>query len=172
MREIKLTHGQVTIVDDDMFEELNRHKWHSSWNKCTKSFYARTNIGYGRKNKKIILMHRFVLNDPEKATIDHINKNTLDNRIKNLRVCTQGENNCNRGKQSNNKSGFKGVWWQSDHKMWSAEIKFKTSKQRLGYFHSPEAAASAYNRAALKFHGAFARINALPYDFCADSRDW
>lgn len=91
--------------------------------------------------------------------IDHINGDKSDNRIANLREATGSQNLRNRGKPKNNTSGFKGVSWNSGRRAWLATIHRKGSNKNLGYFATREAASDAYNRAALKYHGEFARLD-------------
>jgi len=67
-----------------------------------------------RLNKKLLFLHRIVWemhngDIPEKLQIDHINQIPTDNRIENLRLVTCNENNKNKSKQSNNKTGFTGI---------------------------------------------------------------
>ena len=77
MKEIKLTKGFVTIVDDDMCEQLNQFKWHYS------NGYARCNITVNGK-QQLLLMHRVVNQTPEGLDTDHISSDKLDNRKENL----------------------------------------------------------------------------------------
>lgn len=91
--------------------------------------------------------------------IDHKNRNKQDNRFINLREATDPENQRNRGRQKNNKSGFKGVSWNTGRKAWLAMIHDGTRNKNLGYFASRENAAIAYDVAALKYHGEFAHLN-------------
>lgn len=155
MKKIKLTQGKYTLVDDADFEWLNQWKWHAikNYNK----FYAlRT------EKEKNIRMHRFILNPPFKKEIDHINGDGLDNRRENLRICTHSENLKNREKQSNNLSGFKGVCWNKSDKRWVGQIFLKGKKCiYLGFFKTKEEAALAYNQAAKKYFGEFAKLNNL-----------
>ena len=86
--------------------------------------------------------------DPLDFEIDHINQNTLDNRIENLRKATHGQNN-------RNKPTTKGYCFSKYHKKWSAEIMANGKKNHLGYFDTKEQAREAYLRAKEKLHGEF-----------------
>lgn len=86
--------------------------------------------------------------------VDHIDGNRSNNRLENLRSCTKGENLCNRGKQSNNTSGFKGVSRKGSR--WIAKIGKNGVEYPLGSFATPELAHAAYKSGAAKHHGAFA----------------
>ena len=90
--------------------------------------------------------------------IDHQNLNRSDNRIANLRRADKRLNSRNRTKQKNNTSGFKGVSWSKSVQKWHASIKLDGVPQHLGYFSLKEDAARAYEAAAMKLHGEFARV--------------
>lgn len=94
-----------------------------------------------------------------KDHIDHVNGNRSDNRIVNLRLATCSENQCNRSKPQNNTSGFKGVSWIERYRVWQATIRFAGKNKFLGRFATREEASDAYNQAALKHHGNFARVD-------------
>lgn len=89
--------------------------------------------------------------------IDHIDGDRANNIPRNLRSCTRSQNQCNRPRQSNNKSGFKGVHRHVDGR-WYASICIGRKSKFLGLFQTPEDAHSAYVDAAHKIHGEFARI--------------
>ena len=144
MKKIKLTKGYYTLVDDDKFEFLSQFKWHYS------NGYAMRRVG-----KKILQMHRVLLNTPVGKDTDHINRYSLDNRLVNLRICNRSENNLNKPKQSNNTSGFKGVFWRNDKKLWRARVGNKYA----GMFKSKIDAAKAYDKVAKKIYGDFAKLN-------------
>ncbi len=88
---------------------------------------------------------------------DHIDGNSFDNRRFNLRSATSSQNSQNRNKQTNNTSGYKGV--MKSGKKWMARIGVNRKYFVLGYFHNIINAAIAYDKAALKHHGEFARLN-------------
>jgi hypothetical protein len=112
-------------------------------------------------NKKYIFAHRIVwemFNSPLLDTeyIDHINGQRADNRIENLRKCTLQQNAYNRGKQSNNKSGYKGVSWHKQKCKWVAQIKIDGRNKFLGFFTDPEEAYKRYCEVAKECYGEFA----------------
>lgn len=87
--------------------------------------------------------------------IDHINGNPSDNRILNLREATRSENAANRGKHKNNKSGFKGV--TKHRNKWTACVRIRNKRYRLGSFETPELAYAAYLKKAHEVHKEFVR---------------
>ena len=111
--------------------------------------------------KKVVKMHRILMNPPEKMTVDHINGNGLDNRKENLRICTVSENKCNSGKTRANSSGYKGVTWHNPTKKWVVRLMVRGEFIRMGSFIDKKEAALAYNKAAKKYHGEFANINKI-----------
>jgi len=146
MKEIPLTKGKVAIVDDDDFEYLSKFRWYVD---------AR---GYAvHKRKEIVYMHRLISKTPKGLETDHINGNKLDNRKENLRHCTKSENMRNRGKQTNNKSGYKGVSWHLRAKKWLAHIVINRKSIHLGLFDDPEEASKTYRKAEKEMFGEFAR---------------
>jgi hypothetical protein len=92
---------------------------------------------------------------PNNMVVDHINGNKLDNRRSNLRICTQAENQRNRGKQRNNVSGHKGVTWYARTSKWRVSIVLNKKHIHLGYFNLVSEAQKAYENAATEYHGEF-----------------
>lgn len=91
--------------------------------------------------------------------IDHINNNKQDNRWENLRIATPHNNGCNRGKQTNNTSGFKGVYYNKRDGNWQCKLTSKGKVIHVGYFLNKEEAAIAYNIAAQNAHKEFFKGN-------------
>lgn len=89
--------------------------------------------------------------------VDHRNRNTADNWIKNLRLASAGENARNRRAHRGSASGLKGVAPYRDK--WKAVITVNGRFVYLGLFATKEAAAAAYDCAALEMHGSFAATN-------------
>ncbi len=121
--------------------------------------------GYRRVmvDKKEYLEHRlgwfYHHGEWPREQIDHINGDKSDNRLANLRLSSHSENERNRPKMRNNKSGHKGVSWHKGNQRWRAQITLHHNDIFLGYFATPEEAADTYNKAALKYHGEFAKID-------------
>lgn len=98
-------------------------KWGLKFDKSLNSYYARAWSRGNFKSRKQILLHRFIMGCPENKEVDHINKNTLDNRRENLRCVEQISNAQNKGFYSNNKSGYKYIHWHKTNKTYVCEIK-------------------------------------------------
>jgi len=103
-------------------------------------------------------LHQLIMNS---RYIDHHNGNILDNREVNLRPCEHKQNCRNTKINKNNTSGFKGVWWSKKDKRWVAAITYNYKYRYLGEFKNKTDAAIAYNNAAVKYFGKFARPNEL-----------
>lgn len=91
--------------------------------------------------------------------VDHINRNTKDNRIENLRPCTVAQNQYNSKRKSNNRSGAKGVVFHSRCKSrpWQAKIVVAGKVVSLGYYATVEEASHAYAAGAARYAKEFAR---------------
>jgi hypothetical protein len=92
-----------------------------------------------------------------KDKIDHVNGDKSDNRIENLREADNPQNGFNRGKNSNNTSGYKGVCWHKASNTWVAKIKAHGKWYHLGYFDDPEIAHEAYVSKSKELHGRFSK---------------
>jgi len=108
------------------------------------------------------LLHRLILKPSVGMQIDHRNRNPLDNRRSNLRICTPSQNQMNRPKTKRNTSGFKGVTLDGrrKRKKFQARISVDKKTYHLGGFEKADAAASSYKKAAERLHGKFARTDA------------
>ena len=104
-------------------------------------------------------MSREIVAAPIGKVVDHRNHDTLDNRKKNLRVCSRQENNANAQKRPGTSSRYKGVCWHAMSKKWAAQIDFNRKRCNLGLFAKEQTAARVYDAAAKKIHGEFAFLN-------------
>lgn len=144
----------LTQIDAINVDKIIGKSW---W--LTKKGYLRT---WDSKTQRNVLLHRFLFGDPKTGFMyDHINRNKLDNRKQNLRFCNASQNKCNTDNRSDNSSGYKGVNKKKGHKTnpWVARVQINGKRLHLGYFSTKEKAALAYNKAAIKYHGEFARLN-------------
>ncbi len=91
--------------------------------------------------------------------VDHKDGDGLNNRFNNLRLASDTQNAQNTKKRSDNKSGFKGVSWHSQQNKWRAVITINKKNKHLGTFYNIQDAASAYESAAKKYFGDFARTS-------------
>jgi len=116
------------------------------------AFTASTTGGYkvGAVNYTLMKAHRVIwaiCNGawPE-GVIDHINGNTSDNRLENIRDVTQSENMKNIKTLVTNTSGFRGVCWQAASGKWMAYID-AGKRYHIGLFAEKAHAIDARNRA-------------------------
>lgn len=157
MKEIKLNKGYVATVDDDDFEFLSQFKWLVNFGAKDKNQlpYATTSFS----------MHSAIMKSDDKSKlVDHKNGNSLDNRKENLRLATTTQNAQNRKKMSGIlgkpcASKFKGV--TKSGPKWRCGILSNGKYISLGTFENEIDAAKAYNEAAIKYHGEFARPNII-----------
>jgi len=114
--------------------------------------------GYAAVGDK--LLHRLIMNPSVNEQIDHINKNTLDNRRCNLRLCSNSQNQMNRGMPKNNTSGFKGVDIdkRSKKRKYRVRITANNKVYYLGMFEEAAKAGAVYRKVAKRLHGEFVRF--------------
>jgi hypothetical protein len=158
MKEIYLSQGMKAVVDDDDYDYLMQFNWHL-WRKKENPFYAIRHIWRDGK-RTTTTMHQEILKPPIGMICDHINGDGLDNQRRNLRICTHGNNAMNQSShRRKSTSPYKGVSLYNDGIRWRSRIKTKDKIYNLGVFESEIDAALAYNNAAIKMFGEFARCN-------------
>lgn len=159
MKEIKLTKGYSTLVDDEDYELLAASKWFAMVTRPGNVYACTAN----KKEKgKSIRMHRLLMNAKPSEIVDHINGNRLDNRRANLRLCNHSQNMVNRKSRKNTSSKYLGVSLQykgENHTLWCTIVGKNGRTVYQAYFKSEEEAALAYDREATKAHGEFAKLN-------------
>lgn len=170
MIEIQLSQNQVTQVDDEGYE------WLSAWNWYVKKqsggnqgdvFYSVRNEVIGRRPYRttVVRMHVEIwehhngISVPEGYTVDHIDRNPLNNQYSNLRLATPAQQQQNKGMSSRNTSGFIGVHLHRQTGKYRAVISVDKKPIHLGLFDDSEEAARVRDRAATEYFGEFAVLN-------------
>lgn len=158
----------VAIVDQQDYQSLAVFKWHlAGFNRR----YPCRNVQLARGRRHTEFMHRTIMNPPAGMQVDHINRNPLDNRRSNLRLCTASFNLANTDRKRS-ASGFRGVWFfpRNPAKPWRANIQAGGRRASLGVYSTPEQAARAYDAAAIELYGEFANLN-FPDDHRVEVRE-
>lgn len=153
--------GGSPILDTADVEEAERFQWKVLVDKKTG---ARRVFRWGRHGEpRNVYMHRHLMNALPGQFVDHVNRNALDNRRDNLRLCTKAQNAWNSRRNIKGKtSQFKGV---SRHKKcvpgrpWLATITVSGKQVFLGHHATEILAAEAYDEAAVRLFGSFALTN-------------
>lgn len=162
MKEIPLTRGYVAIVDDENFDLISSYRWNAS-EVFPGKVYASRSRRLGETGSSMIYMHRFILNPPSGMIVDHINRNTLDNRLENLRQCGFSINSINSAISKKNKSGYRGVCWDKERRKWVAQGRRNGVVVRIGAFKCPIEAAIAKDRFSIEQYGEAAVLNFPTY---------
>lgn len=158
--EHKNAHSEIIILKGDIrhavlfdkvdFDLIKNHYWF-----IDHSGYVRSTDDY--------LLHRLLMNTPKGMHTDHINRDKLDNRKSNLRICTASQNMMNgtssRVRHGATRTMYKGVSKQSNCKSYRAALQIKGKQIYIGSFKTQEEAAKAYDTKAKELFGEFARTN-------------
>lgn len=159
---IPLTQGQVAFVSPRVYAEVIRFKWHARLARNTGTFYAVAHSKTVNGKRTYLYMHRLIMGLAPAVTteVDHREaKDTLNNTDLNLRPCSKEQQAQNKKLRKDNTTGFKGVtkvWHSSTYR---AKISAFLVRYHLGSFRTPEEAARAYDRGAIKHHADFAVLN-------------
>lgn len=146
-------HGKKSfMVDYDIFNVIKDYNWSLAPRRIE------TGTNYYVQNKKLGLLHRFIFDYPDMLCIDHINRNTLDNRKINLRVCNRSVNGHNRAGYGSCKYKYLSRSVRNDRakprECW--EVKFPKQKHRC--FSNKNMAEAYYVECLLNLEG---EINGL-----------
>lgn len=142
----------IIIVNAEKYDEISQYCWYIS-----NSGYA---ITRDTKTRKQILLHRLVLfgydNVVNSDIIDHANRDKLDDRLCNLRICDASDNAKNHSLSVRNTSGVVGVNYSSQYKKWRAFVTDDRKFISLGYYKTKEEAIAARLAGERKYYGEFA----------------
>lgn len=149
--------GMVVLVDEADAPLVHAHTWRAV--RDGQTHYARCRV-YVSKNKwTLISLHRLIAGAQPGQIVDHANGNGLDNRRRNLRVCTIQQNAAHRIRQRRGKTGFRGVYLDPTTGQFRARVFHDNRRQSLGRFATAEEAARAYDEACQRLNGDFAVLN-------------
>lgn len=153
--------GLHAIVDEADYPELIQYRWQLNCSGYATRGDYQGKQGNGRYAITTVFMARQIMDfegDYRKTVVDHISGDKLDNRRSNLRIVPATANAINAGRRKDNKSGYKGVWFNKDKQRWESAIRVDKRPLHLGTFGTPEEAAAAYAAAAEKYHGEYRRL--------------
>lgn len=136
-------------VDSDTYRWAKNYTW-----RINKDGYVAR-----RSHGKEYLLHRVVNDTPPGKHTDHINRNKLDNRRRNLRSCTHQSNQANAKLNSRNVSGYKGV--TPFHNKWKAGIFYGQKTHYLGIYDTALEAALQFDHVAVQLDPLYATNKAL-----------
>jgi hypothetical protein len=147
MKRVELSQGYVALVDDADYEQVvAAGPWHVRIDRSGNRYAKHSTTA-----RSSVFLHTLLTGW---LLVDHANGDGLDNRRANLRPASRGQNSANARLRRDNRSGLKGVYHHSPGR-WKATC----NRKYLGLFPSPEAAARAYDDAAVLAFGEYARLN-------------
>ena len=154
---IPLTKSKWTVINESDAVEVTQYNWF-----CRKG----KNTNYASRHKPgtrggQIHMHCALVDCPDSLDRDHKDRNGLNNTRDNIRIANDSQNAANT--RRTNQTGFRGTYLGKQPKTWYAQCRIGGKLTHLGTFSSLDAAAKAYDTAALKEYGEFATLN-FPMD--------
>jgi nucleoid DNA-binding protein len=136
--------SEVCVIDSEDVEKVKNIKW-----RITHGYCSSRKLGVSIQNIILGVETSF------KMVVDHIDGNKLNNKKVNLRYCKFKENLRNKRVQSNNKSGYAGVWFEPSKNWWRSYIKVDGKVINLGYHYLKTEAILAREKAEIEYFGEF-----------------
>lgn len=148
MKEIPLSRGMYTVVDDDVYAWASKVRWYAGSGTRGKWYAARTVRVDGRNTT--CLLHRLIAG-VEGLEVDHRDGNSLNNQRENLRPVTKLVNARNRI-QKHGSTGVRNVWRLPSGRF-RVRLGPKDGRIQIGTYDTLEAASLAAEQARLKYYG-------------------
>lgn len=145
--------GHVVLVSTEDAWLLKEYAWCKTTHAGGRTSYAQSRAA---RIAGVTLLHKAIFPN---VMVDHVNGHGMDNRRENLRPVTQTQNNANSRKRNDTSSAYKGVCWKYDKRKWKAYIFADGRQRHIGYFANEADAARAYDMAAIRTFGEYARPN-------------
>lgn len=153
MKQIILTQGKFTLIDDDVYEWAKDYKWYAI--KALNTFYAvrKSSRKDNLKNKRPnIYLHHCVIGQPFYGfDVNHIDGNGLNNQKSNLEIITHQQNNSQSYKHRNGRliGTYLVIKRYKDaiYTYWAAQIRINGKQKHLGYFKTEKLAHEIYMKA-------------------------
>jgi hypothetical protein len=160
----RLSRGYVVLVSPEDEVLLLKQKYTAlpkpPKNQPKSKVHHRVTVMHSIKGRGTATIHREIMQPDDGMVIDHANRNCLDNRRGNLRVCTVSQNGANSRKpQGKRSSKYKGVSWSSTIGKWRAAYELMGKCKFIGNFDCEETAHAAYIKATTQVWGEFARAS-------------
>lgn len=148
VRVIRLTKGQVTIVDSSDYERLSQWNWHANWSCGKQGYYASRYVGKQRiyMQGEIMGLHqRRSAAKRHKLVVDHKNGDPCDNRRCNLQIISRSKDALKRKKQTNNTTGRRCITRRkrAHGYVYQAYISIRGKRRYLGTFKTFDSAVAA-----------------------------
>ncbi len=136
------------LIDIDDIEKVKNMKWRKTGHHVSSDVEG---------SKFQILLHRFILGVSDiNIDVDHIDRDVLNNKKANLRVCSHQENTFNCSLSKNNTSGFIGISWSKSRDKWEPSLFINGKRLYLGRYENIEDAVVARLKAEKEYFGEFA----------------
>ncbi len=165
---IPLPGGHVLLVDVADLRLALGHTWAAKKNRHV--FYAAAARRVGKGSPRTVYLHNLLMRPERGFIVDHRDGDGLNNRRTNLRISTPTQNQQNARPRINKLSAYKGVTRCKGSKAWRAQIKVNKVLIVIGTYESEIDAAYAYDEAASRHFGDFARVN-FPGDIQASNKE-
>lgn len=150
-------HLVVDLEQQEIFKVSNKKKLKKTiliGTKKSNKPYIVVTLRVNKKNYKLRLHRLFFYwkHNYLPPLVDHIDTNSLNNNIENLRELNTSANTRNSHKRKNKTSSkYKGVSWDKRHKKWQAKLTINYKTIFLGYFNNEDDAGQAYNDGIRKY---------------------